>query len=71
MANDEPIVVEALVNPQGRVYDYAIVNGPRDQKVQLQVADNLLSSVFKPASLFGVPVRGHVVLTYAGISVHA
>ncbi len=70
MANDEPIVVEALVNPQGRVYDYAIVNGPRDQKVQLQVADNLLSSVFKPASLFGVPVRGHVVLTYTGVSVH-
>jgi len=70
MAQDEPIVVEALVNEQGRVYDYAIVNGPRSQQVQVQVADNLLASVFKPATVFGVPVRGHVVLTYTGVSVH-
>jgi hypothetical protein len=68
--HDEPIIVEALINEQGRVYDYAILNGPQDNKVQLQVADNLLASVFKPASVFGVPVRGHVVLTYTGVSVH-
>jgi anti-sigma factor RsiW len=68
--HDEPILVEALVNEQGRVYDYNILTGPRDQAVELQVADNLLASVFKPASLFGVPVRGHVVLTYTGVSVH-
>lgn len=68
--HDEPILVEALVNEQGRVYDYNLIAGPQDEKVQLQVADNLLASVFKPASLFGVPVRGHVVLTYTGVSVH-
>jgi len=68
-AQDEPILVEALINEQGRVYDYNILTGPRNQQVQLQVADNLLASVFKPASLFGVPVRGHVVLTYTGVSV--
>jgi len=70
MPQDEPIVVEALVNEQGRVYDYAIVNGPHSDKVEVQVADNLLASVFKPASVFGVPVRGHVILTYTGVSVH-
>jgi hypothetical protein len=69
MPHDEAIVVEALVNEQGRVYDYAILNGPQNQRVQLQVADNLLNGVFKPASVFGVPVRGHVVLTYSGVSV--
>jgi hypothetical protein len=67
--HDEPIVVEALVNEQGRVYDYVIVNGPHSAQVQVQVADNLLASVFKPAMVFGVPVRGHVVLTYTGVSV--
>jgi hypothetical protein len=61
--------VEALVNEQGRVYDYVIVNGPHSAQVQVQVADNLLASVFKPAMVFGVPVRGHVVLTYTGVSV--
>jgi hypothetical protein len=69
MPHDEPIVVEALVNEQGRVYDYAILNGPQNQQVRLQVADNLLNGVFKPASVFGVPVRGHVVITYTGVSV--
>jgi hypothetical protein len=25
--------------------------------------------VFKPATVFGVPVRGHVVVTFTGVSV--
>ena len=66
---DIPIVVEALVDEKGRVYDYEILEGPQDQRVQVQVADNLLTSVFKPAMVFGVPVRGHVVMTYTGVSV--
>jgi hypothetical protein len=66
---DVPIVVEALVNEQGRVYDYAILDGPKDGRVQVQVIDNLLVSVFKPATVFGTPVRGHVVMTYTGVSV--
>ena len=66
---DVPIVVEAMVDTQGRVYDYQILAGPTDRAVQLHVEQNLLSSVFKPATVFGVPVRGHVVLTYMGLSV--
>ena len=27
-------------------------------------------SVYEPASVFGAPVRGRVVLTFSGISVH-
>jgi len=38
--------------------------------VRLRVEENLLSSVFTPATLFGAPVRGHVVMTYMGVSVH-
>jgi len=64
-----PIVVEAMVDTQGRVYDYAIIEGPTDSAVQVRVEENLLSSVFKPATVFGVPVRGHVVMTYMGLSV--
>jgi hypothetical protein len=68
---DSAIVVEAYVNAQGRVYDYNIVSGPDDPAVQNQVVDQLLTSVFEPASVFGAPVRGRVVLTFSGISVHA
>jgi len=64
-----PILVEAQVDTQGRVYDYAIVTGPTDPAVQLRVQQNLLASVFKPATAFGIPVRGHVVMTYTGVSV--
>ncbi|MEO8736803.1 MAG: zf-HC2 domain-containing protein [Edaphobacter sp.] len=67
--HDAPIVVEAYVNEQGRVYDYNIVSGPTDSAVQSQVVDQLVMSVFQPASVFGAPVRGRVVLTFSGVLV--
>jgi len=66
---DVPVVVQALVDTQGRVYDYQIVAGPEDPAVQMKVEENLLASVFKPATAFGVPVRGQVVVTYSGVVV--
>ena len=69
--HDTVIVVEALVNSQGRVYDYNIVSGPLEAAVRNQVVDQLLDSVFEPASIFGAPVRGRVVLTFSGISVRS
>jgi hypothetical protein len=69
--HDSVIVVEAYVNSQGRVYDYNIVSGPEEAAVRTQVVNQLLMSVFEPASVFGAPVRGRVVLTFSGISVHA
>lgn len=69
-AHDTTIVVEASVDASGRVYDYTIVSGPQDEAVRTQVVDQLLGSVFQPASAFGVPIRGRVVVTFDGISVH-
>lgn len=66
---DMPIVVEAMVDSTGRVYDYAILQGPDDEQVKTRVENNLLGSVFKPATVFGMPVRGHIVMTYTGVSV--
>jgi len=66
---DSPIVVEASVDRTGRVYDYTIVEGPNDETTRKQVETQLLNSVFQPASAFGVPIRGQVVLTYSGVLV--
>jgi hypothetical protein len=66
---DVPVLIDAKVDTRGRVYDYAIVDGPSDPAVRRQVEQNLLTSVFKPATVFGVPVDGHVMLTYMGVSV--
>ncbi len=66
---DVPIVVDAMVDSSGRVYSYTILEGSTDSAVIVRVENNLLSSVFAPATVFGVPVRGHVVITYTGVSV--
>jgi hypothetical protein len=65
--HDSAIVVEAAVDSTGRVYDYSIVSGPENQTVRTQVENQLLGSVFQPASVFGLPVRGHVVVTFVSV----
>ncbi len=69
VARDNPIVVQAFVNGEGRVYDYRIISGSADSRTQAQLEDTLLFSVFSPARAFGQPVRGTVVLSFAGVSV--
>jgi hypothetical protein len=68
VAGDSPMIVEAKIDMEGKVYDYAILAGPDNATTRLRVEQDLLTSVFRPATLFGVPVRGHVVLTYTAIS---
>jgi anti-sigma factor RsiW len=64
-----PVVVYALVNGSGRVYDYQIVSGPQDARTRSQLEELLLFSVFEPARVFGQPVRGLAILSFAGVSV--
>lgn len=66
---DSVIVVEAAVDHMGRVYDFTILSGPKDPAVRGQIAAQLLDSVFEPANAFGIPIRGHAIITYSGISV--
>ncbi len=64
-----PVVVEAYVNREGRVYDYRIISGPDTSASRAQIENLLLFSVFEPAHVFGEPVRGIAVLYFSGISV--
>lgn len=67
--NTSPLIVEAFVNRDGRVYDYRIISGPDTPAVRAQIENMLLFSVFEPARVFGEPVRGVAVLSFAGVSV--
>jgi hypothetical protein len=67
---DNPVVVEAFINGEGQVYDYTIVRGSADSTTRSQVADRLFFSVFAPAQVFGQPVRGTVILSFAEVAVH-
>jgi Putative zinc-finger len=66
---NNPVVVQVFVNEEGLVYDYKIISGNTDGKTRSQVEDMLLFSVFAPAQVFGQPVRGTVLLSFAGVSV--
>ncbi len=67
--SNNPVVVQAFVNGEGRVYDYKIVSGNADNKTRSQLEDTLPFSVFTPALVFGQPVRGTVLLSFSGVSV--
>jgi hypothetical protein len=64
------VLVDAKVDAAGRVYDYSVVQGPQDSHTRARIESNLLGSVFKPATIFGVPVPGHAMMTYTTVSVH-
>lgn len=68
-SHEVPILVDAKVDSRGRVYDFTILAGPQNAVIETRLEENLLASVFKPASLFGEPVNGHVMLTFMGVSV--
>lgn len=63
------VLVDAKIDAEGRVYDYKLMDGPGDSATRARVESNLLGSVFKPATVFGVPVPGHVMITYTAVSV--
>jgi anti-sigma factor RsiW len=67
--SNNPVIVQAFVNGEGRVYDYRIVSGSADNKTRSQLEDTLTFSVFAPAQVFGQPVRGTVLLSFSGVSV--
>ena len=69
-ANGAPVMVEAKVDSAGRVYDFRLLRGTLTQASETALRERMLSSVFKPASFFGEPVRGTVVLTFADVEVH-
>jgi anti-sigma factor RsiW len=68
-AGDGTIVVSAQVNERGQVYDYQVVSGPLDTATRRELMSQLMDEVFEPARVFGTPVRGQVVVTFAGVSV--
>lgn len=65
------VVVQASINARGQVYDYRIVSGPDSPEVCAAVASRLLLSVFEPARMFGQPVNGLAILSFAGMDITA
>ncbi len=68
--DDQPLIVQAMVDRNGRVYDYSVLSGKLDQAAEAALRERLLTGVFEPARVFDEPTRGTVVLTFADVVVH-
>lgn len=65
-----PLVVEASVDASGRVYGYRVLTGHPDAQVLSQLNNQLLFSVFSPATtMFGQRTTGRVLVSYGSVHV--
>jgi hypothetical protein len=66
----ESLVVEAYVGPDGRVQDYRILSAPEEaQAILPQLKNMLIFTTFQPATAFGQPTSGRVILTFSKVQV--
>jgi len=68
-AGEAGIFVEARVNEEGRIVDFRILRGPHDPSDVAKLRRALLFTTFDPASTFGVPQPGTLVLGFSSVSV--
>ena len=59
-------VVDLTIDDQGRVVDYSMISeqGPGDEALRRSIENNLLFTVFTPATAFGQPMPGKIRLTF-------
>jgi hypothetical protein len=68
--SDESVVVETLVDANGRVESYRVISAPENAQKLLTKLDNMLIfTVFKPATTFGKPTPSRVVLSFSSVNV--
>jgi len=62
-------VVEILIDQEGRVADYSVVAGMLAPEDLRRLENQLLFTVFHPATLFGRPTAGKLVLSFRHVRV--
>ncbi len=66
----DSIVLEAYVDAHGRVQDYRILSAPENPGALMPELKNILIfTVFRPATRFGQPASGRVILSFSKINV--
>jgi hypothetical protein len=70
IANADSLVVEAYVGADGRIQDYRILSAPEEaQAILPQLKNMLIFATFQPATAFGQPTSGRVILTFSKVQV--
>ncbi len=66
--SSDAVVVEAVVDSNGRVQDYRVL-GQTNEDVDQQIKNMLIFTMFRPATSFGRPTTGRVVLSFSHVNV--
>lgn len=66
---DDSVVIEALVDANGRVEDYRILSEPDNANAMSQVKNLLIFTTFRPALSMGRPTAGRAVISFSKINV--
>ena len=67
---EDALVVDAYVDANGRVQDYRIISAPPGAEKALRQLDNMMIfTTFRPATSFGLPTPGRVVVSFANVNV--
>jgi hypothetical protein len=68
--SDDSLVIEAYVDPNGRVQDYKILSdSSQSQQLLPEVKRMLIFTTFRPAMSMGHPIPSRAVLSFSKISV--
>jgi hypothetical protein len=68
-ANTEDLIVEVSVNEKGVVTDFSVPGGKIDKAQMLQLGNLILYSTFTPATAYGKPIPGKLVVSFHHINV--
>ncbi len=68
-ANTENLVVQVLIDHQGRVADYDILVGTVNEQGIRELRNRLLFTYFQPAMVFGKPTSDTMILSFSSVIV--
>ena len=66
---DQPLVLVTHIDADGRVLDYQVLSGNQTPELRNRLDRLMYFSVFHPATMFGRPTNGRMVLSLQGITV--
>lgn len=65
-----PMLVEAQIDSTGHVYGYSVLSGNPDAQALTRLKNQLLMSVFQPATtMFGQPTNGSLLVSFGTVDV--
>jgi hypothetical protein len=67
--DDQPIVIVTHIDADGRVRDYQVLSGQDSPELLHRLDRVIYFSVFEPATMFGKPTNGRLVLSLRRITV--